>query len=189
MGCYSFKVCSSCHASHEKRQKDEANDPKKFATFLRCSSLSCFTLQVPPGGGAHPGTGNFAVTLDVRFTKLPGAGQLQSLLRFSLQDTGSGAAITTSFTAGAAGRAQLPSVYVNSEGVVAGEPLASDVEAALPKEHSSKSSKSAASQPSPGAAGPGGALGGGGAMGSMGTGLMTQQVGSYAFPAAFFSRF
>ena len=83
-------VCSTCYQGDRRVQEMERRDPSKNPTFFRLSKNCCFTLQIPseglhslsrPGGG-----GNFTVSMEVRFEKLPPKGHLQSLLRFSLPD-------------------------------------------------------------------------------------------------------
>jgi hypothetical protein len=86
-----FYTCSSCYQSDRRVQELERRDPSKNPTFLRLSKNCCFTLQVPTEGlqaFSRPGSGSgdFTITIEVRFDKLPPKGHLQSLIRFSLPD-------------------------------------------------------------------------------------------------------
>jgi hypothetical protein len=61
----------------DKRGKDmDRRDPSKHPTYLKCQNLCSFTLQVPQAGGAENESGSFAVSLDIRFEKLPPTGEL-----------------------------------------------------------------------------------------------------------------
>jgi hypothetical protein len=107
----SYYVCSSCYDSERKVREIEKRDPNKNPTFLRCSNSCSFTLQVPSAGGLTSETntsGDFTVSLEVRFDKLPPKGHLQSLLRFSLPDIAQSR------------RLHRTSVYLNGDGVVIG---------------------------------------------------------------------
>lgn len=112
-GC-SFRACTRCMQDHKAKQENDAVDPAKYPTFLRCSNACSFTLQVPVAGGAQPETGRFSVTLELRVDKLPPTGQLQSLLRFPLP------AATQAIDVE---KVHRTSVYLNSSGIVVGRPV------------------------------------------------------------------
>lgn len=108
----SYYVCSTCYDSDRRIREIEKRDPAKNPTFLRCSNSCSFTLQVPSAGGLSGSTdGQFTVSLEVRFEKLPPKGHLQSLLRFSLPDIAQ------------TRRLHRTSVYLNGDGVVIGRAL------------------------------------------------------------------
>jgi hypothetical protein len=68
-------------------------------------------MQVPTAGGADVETGQFSMTIELKLEKLPPAGHLQSLFRFSLPDLAQ------------ARRIHRTSVYINGDGVVVGKPI------------------------------------------------------------------
>jgi thiol-disulfide isomerase/thioredoxin len=115
-------ICKTCFDGHRRAQEMDRRDPEKNPTFLRCQPSCSFTLQVPMRGGADRETGDFSLTLELRVQKLPPAGQLQSLLRFSLPD------LTQSK------RVHRTSVYLNGDGVVVGRPLEKGGLIELPEE-------------------------------------------------------
>ena len=83
--CYQY-ICSGCFEGDRRAKELDKADPAKHETYLKCSNSCNFTLQIPTTGGADPTTGDFTMTLQVRFDKLPPAGQVQSLIRFSVPD-------------------------------------------------------------------------------------------------------
>ena len=105
--CYDY-FCSACFDGHKRAQEMERRDPERNPTFLRCQQACSFTLQIPRQGGACVDTGDFTISLEIRFVKLPPAGTVQSLLRFSLPDLLQ------------AKRLHRTSVYVNGDGIVVG---------------------------------------------------------------------
>lgn len=108
----SFYVCSTCYDGDRRVREIEKRDPAKNPTFLRCSNSCSFTLQVPSAGGLSGSIdGQFTVSLEVRFEKLPPKGHLQSLLRFSLPDIAQSR------------RLHRTSVYLNGDGVVIGRAI------------------------------------------------------------------
>jgi hypothetical protein len=108
--CY-FHVCASCLEGDKRFREQEKRDCTKLPTFLRCSNICSFTLQIPTHGGADAATGRFSLSLEVRFARLPPAGHLQSLLRFPLPDLAQ------------ARRLHRTSVYLNPDGRVVARPL------------------------------------------------------------------
>lgn len=110
-----YYVCSTCVEADQKMKQAAIDDLSDKPTFLRCSALGSLTLQVPTAGGSDPHSGRYTVTLEIRLEKLPAAGQLQSLLRFPLPDS----------STLAVNKSHFASVWINSEGVVAGVPLVS----------------------------------------------------------------
>lgn len=105
--CYDY-FCNSCVDGHKRAQDMERRDPERNPTYLRCQQACSFTLQIPLRGGACADTGDFTISLELRFVKLPPAGTVQSLLRFSLPDL-----LQTK-------RLHRTSVYVNGDGFVVG---------------------------------------------------------------------
>jgi hypothetical protein len=108
--CYKF-FCSGCYDGDRRSKELDRRDCNKHPTFLRCQNACSFTLQVPLAGGADPVTGNYTITLETRFEKLPVKGSMQSLLRFSLPDLNQ------------ARKMHRTSVYLNGDGIVVGRPL------------------------------------------------------------------
>jgi len=110
-----YYVCSNCYQSDRRIQEMERRDPAKNPTFLRLSKNCCFSLQVPTEGlqsVAKPSTGgNFTLSMEVRFEKLPPKGHLQSLVRFSLPDLAQ------------ARRIHRAGLYLNGDGVVVSRAL------------------------------------------------------------------
>eukprot|EP01038_Epipyxis_sp_PR26KG_P004031 gene4031-5768_t len=118
--CYYF-VCSGCYEGDKRAQEFDRRDCTKHSTFLRCLSGCSFTLQIPMQGGAHPGTGAYSLSMELRVEKLPPKGHMQSLLRFSIPD------LTQ------ARKLHRTSVYLNGDGCVVGKPIESggEVESAV----------------------------------------------------------
>jgi hypothetical protein len=108
--CYKF-FCSACYDGDRRSKELDRRDCNKNPTFLRCQNACSFTLQVPLAGGADPVTGNYTLTMEARFDKLPAKGNMQSLLRFSLPDLNQ------------ARKMHRTSVYLNGDGFVVGRPL------------------------------------------------------------------
>lgn len=108
--CYKF-FCGTCYDGDRRSKELDRRDCSKHPTFLRCQNACSFTLQVPLAGGADPTTGNYTITLEARFDKLPVKGSMQSLLRFSLPDINQ------------ARKMHRTSVYLNGDGFVVGRPL------------------------------------------------------------------
>eukprot|EP01033_Poteriospumella_lacustris_P010457 gene10460-7435_t len=119
--CSEF-VCKTCFDAFRRGQEMERRDPERNPTFLRCQPSCSFTLQVPMRGGADRESGDFTLSLEMRAVKLPPAGQMQSLLRFSLPDLSQ------------AKRVHRTSVYLNGDGVVVGRPLEKGGLVELPEE-------------------------------------------------------
>ena len=112
------KLCGKCvHAEMSSKQAERA-DPAKHSTFLRCHSSCRFSLHIPVDGGADPETGCFLLSLEVRFSKLPLGGTLQTLLRLTLPDiTSTGKNKSTA--------------YLTSAGNVVGKPIVDSDEASM----------------------------------------------------------
>ena len=103
-----YFVCALCFDSDKKAKEQEKRDPSKNPTFFRCANGSTMTIQIPAGGGANASTGEYTISLEARFEKLPAKGNLQSLLRFSTADT-----IQTR-------RVHKTNVFLDSQGSVVG---------------------------------------------------------------------
>lgn len=99
-------ICTNCYDGPRLAKERDRRDPSKNPTFLRCLPSSSFTIQVPRNGGANKVSGNYTISMELRFQKLPPKSQLQSLLRFSLPD------------ASHAKRAHRTSVYLNGDGYI-----------------------------------------------------------------------
>ena len=106
--------CGNCQEADLKRQDNEARNPKVNPTFLRLEKSCSFTLQIPPRGlsAIDDVSGDFTVSLDLRFVQLPFLVDLQSLLQFSstLPSNSSQENASTTRTC----------VYVNNLGLVFG---------------------------------------------------------------------
>ena len=103
-------VCKDCYDNDLQSKQNEKMDPSKHPTFMRCLNSCSFSLQIPSAGGADPETGNYLVSLEVRFKKLPTANTLQTLIRFSLPDI-------------ASSLKNRSSAYLNSYGAVVAKPI------------------------------------------------------------------
>jgi hypothetical protein len=108
----SYYICSSCYESERRVQDVERRDPTKNPTYLRCSNLCSFTLQIPTAGGIHGSVnGEFTISMEIRVEKLPAKGHLQSLLRLSLPDLSQSR------------RLHRTSLYLNGDGVIVSRPM------------------------------------------------------------------
>ena len=103
-------VCKDCYDNDHQSKQNEKMDPSKHPTFMRCLNSCSFSLQIPTAGGADPDNGNYLVSLEVRFKKLPTANTLQTLIRFSLPDI-------------ASSLKNRSSAYLNSYGAVVAKPI------------------------------------------------------------------
>ncbi len=108
-GCI-YHICQRCYGDRITKEQDR-RDLAKTSTFLRCSNGCSFTMQVPTAGGGDDKTGQFSMTIELKLEKLPPAGHLQSLFRFSLPDLAQ------------ATRVHRTSVYINGDGIVVGKPI------------------------------------------------------------------
>lgn len=110
--CY-FHVCSTCYDGDKHFQEYEKRDCTKHPTFLKCHNVCSFTLQIPNQGGADLQSGDYTLSIDLRLSRLPPMGHLQSLFRFPLSDL----ELTR--------RLHRTSIYINSEGYVVARPIIS----------------------------------------------------------------
>jgi WD40 repeat protein len=85
-GIWVFACCNTCYEGFKRGQETERRDPAKHPTFLRCINSASFVLQIPTMGGANKQSSDYTVTMEVRFSKWPPKGTLQSLLRFTTPD-------------------------------------------------------------------------------------------------------
>jgi hypothetical protein len=107
--CY-FSVCRGCFDGDRRGKEADRRDPKKHPTFLRCVSSANFVVQIPAVGGANKRTGEYTITMEVRFSKLPPHNNVQSLMRFTTPD------LTQTK------RIHRASVFLNSDGWVIAKP-------------------------------------------------------------------